>query len=235
MKNFNKQLIEALMSLVGVIFLALGLATIVKAAIGLDPWGVLFFGVLSAYNKVTPLELHFIQYGDMITIVSTIFVLIASLMKKERIKWLSIVSGFFLGQFVNIWVALWFSIQIPSVFIGSFNVMSLLILAFGIFTLSLGSTISLNFPMLMTPVDYLILAIKDYFPNREYGPVRIMADTSAVIVGYIITFIFTQNFFTASIGIGTILMFFCVGFVINLLIPFITPITNKIKNSYATN
>lgn len=221
------------MSLIGVLFLAFGLATIFIANIGLDPWGVLFSGVLSAYNQVTPSNFHIISYGDMITIASTLFVFIASLMKKEKIKWLSIVSGFFLGQFVKLWISLWILIPLPAFYIGPLNLISLLVLALGIFTLSLGSTIALNFSMLMTPVDYLILAIKDRFPNREYGPVRIGADTSAVIVGALITLVFTQNIAIVPVGIGTILMFFCVGIVMNLLIPIVTPLMKKIKNKYA--
>ncbi|MGL4663231.1 MAG: YczE/YyaS/YitT family protein [Culicoidibacterales bacterium] len=226
MKQFKKYGIEFFMSLIGVITLALGLALIVKAAIGLDPWGILFSGTLSAYNRVTPEAWHIFKYGDMITIVSTLFVFIASFMKKEPIKWLSILSGFVLGQFVNIWLIFLLPIPMTS---GTFSWLSYLVLALGIVVLSLGSVIALTFSILMSPVDYLVLAIKEKFPKQEYGTVRICADTSAVILGSIITFVFTQNISNIPVGIGTIIMFFGIGYVINLLLPIVTPVLKKIK------
>lgn len=226
MKQFKKYGVEFFMSLFGVVLLALGLALIVKASIGLDPWGVLFNGALNAYNKMTPEAWHVIKYGDMITILSTLFVFIASFMKKEPIKWLSILSGFFLGQFVNIWLSFILPIPMTS---GPLRIESYFVLLLGIVILSMGSTVSLTFSMLMSPVDYLVLAIKDKFPNKDYGMVRIGADTSAVILGSIITLLFTQNISAILIGIGTVIMFFGVGYVINLLLPMITPLLKRLK------
>lgn len=221
------------MSFIGIIVLALGLATIVKANVGFDPWGILFNGMLNAYNKVTPDSLHVLKYGDMITIISTLFVFIASAMRKAPIKWLSIISGFLLGQFVNIWVGLWLLVDAPSLSIASIDIMPFIILAFGIITLSLGSIISLHFSVLMSPVDYLILTIKDRFPNHTYGLVRIGADTSAVIIGVLITLLFTQNIFATQVNIGTVIMFFGVGYVINLLMPIVSPLLKQIKKACA--
>lgn len=227
MKQFKTYSIEFLMSLLGIITLALGLAIFVKAAIGLDPWGVLFNGALNAYERVTPPSWHIFKYGDMITILSTLFVFIASFMKKTSVKWLSILSGFFLGQFVNIWLLFLLPLPLTT---GVLNPISYIILAVGIVILALGSIITLTFSLLMSPVDYLILAIAEKFPNKQYGTVRIFADTSAVILGTIITLCFTQNIHLVLVHIGTVIMFFGTGYVINLLLPIITPHLKRIQN-----
>lgn len=232
MNQIKKYSSEFLMSLLGIITLALGLSLIVKANIGFDPWGILFNGALDAYKQVTPSPLHIFQYGDMITILSTIFVFIASLMKKAPIKWLSILSGFFLGQFVNIW--LYFLVQIP-INTGISSPFSYLILATGIIVLSLGSIITLTFSILMSPVDYLVLAISEKFPKQQYGTIRIIADTSVVILGAIITFCFTQNIHRIPINIGTVFMFFGIGYVINILLPKIEPHLKKLQIKIQNN
>lgn len=225
LNTIKKYGIEILMSLIGIIFIALGLAIFVKAAIGLDPWGVLFNGSLNAYKTLLPKQLHIFQYGDMITLVSTLFVFIASYMKKESIKWLSIISGVVLGQCVNLWVALLGAPLQTNIF----NPTSYILLILGIVALAVGSVVSLSFPILLSPVDYLILAIKDKFPKVKYGPVRIGADTSAVILGTIITLVFTQQMNLVLVNVGTVIMFFGIGFAINLLLPLITPYLKKIK------
>lgn len=233
MKNTIKSVvIQFSMSLIGVILVAFGLAATVRASIGLDPWGVLFNSCLLTYKHFTPenLQLKFITYGNMITIISALFVVIASLLRKERLKVLSIISGIFLGTFVNLWIEILGKITFPTLFIGPFNIVAILIVLFGIIVLSFGSSISLQFPILMTPVDYLVLAIKDRFPNQPYGIVRTCIDTSAVILGSIITYLVLFNITLIPLGLGTILNFFLIGYVINFISPRISPILTKIKS-----
>lgn len=225
MNQLYKKTARFSMSLIGIITLALGLSLIVKASIGFDPWGVLFNGVLNAYNKMTPPTWHILQYGDMITLLSIVFVFIASTMLKEKIKWLSILSGFFLGQFVNIWI---YFLEYFS-FNGSItNPISYFILLLGMLILSLGSIITLTFSTLMSPVDYLVLAISKKIPQQKYGTIRIFADTSAVILGSLITILFTQNILLIPVHIGTIIMFFGIGYIINILLPQVEPLLKKI-------
>lgn len=230
-KNFKKHAIEFSMSLLSIIILAFGLAAIVIASIGFDPWGILFNGALLAYNKITPESLHFLKYGDMITIISTFFVFLVALVKRTKVKWLSILSGIFLGQFVNLWINLWQFITIPNIQFGIFPFTSLLILTIGILALSLGSSIALSFSMLMSPVDYLISTISNTFSNHAYGHIRIIADTSAVIIGVIIVFAFTFSFNQTQVGVGTIILFFAVGYVINLILPSLTKLLSNIKSN----
>lgn len=230
MKNTIKSIIiQFFMSFIGVILVAFGLAATVRGAIGFDPWGVLFNSCLLTYNKFTPQSWHIIAYGNMITIVSAFFVVIASLLRKERLKVLSIISGIFLGTFVQIWISLLLNITLPTLLIGPLNIVSILVVLFGIVVLSFGSSISLQFSMLMTPVDYLVLAIKERFPNHPYGIVRTCIDTSAVILGSIITFLVLFDITLVPLGLGTILNFFLIGYVINFISPRISPILLKIK------
>lgn len=217
----RKYVKSTLYSIVGIIIIAFGVAMIVKANVGFDPWGVFFNAMKELYLAVKPSFFPVIQLGDSITIVNVFIVLLASFLVKEKIKWLSIAGGIVLGQFVNVWSAIISPIAFPQYFVvlGPVNLdlVGMIILVISIFILSLGIVVTIYYPTIQTPVDYLAYAIDKVIPAINYGVLRVMSDCIAMCVGIIIVYGVTRDFAMTRVSVGTILMFMITGLVINLV------------------
>lgn len=212
---------NAIVSGIGIIVIALGVALIVKANIGIDPWGVFFNATQMTYMAFRPEWLPAISFGDSITIISFVIVISASLLIKEKIKWLSIVGGILLGQCVNIWAYLLQFVNIPVIELHlgsiSINTVSFVFLVIGILILSFGVAITIHFPFIMTPVDYLMYAIDLKVPQIAYGIIRVISDITMTTIGALLILILTQDFSKTRVGIGTIILFFITGLVIDFI------------------
>lgn len=207
-------------SIIGIIIIALGVAIIVKANIGIDPWGVFFNAVQLVYMQFKPDFFPNMRFGDSITIVSFVIVMSASFLLKEKIKWLSIIGGVLLGQFVNVWSFILsgltpfkFDIMLLGLHI---DLVSILMLLIGIVILSLGVGLTIHCPFIMTPVDYLMYALDIKIKKVPYGIIRVISDICMTLIGTMIILFLTQDMSQTRVGIGTILMFLITGLVIDI-------------------
>lgn len=216
MKNTWKSIIG---SVIGIIIIAFGVALIVKASIGIDPWGVFFNAMQMVYMSFKPTFMPAISFGDSITIISFFVVISASLIVKEKIKWLSIVGGILLGQFVNIWswiLQVFLFPKINIIVLGtSIDMMSFLLLIVGILILSFGVAITIYYPAIMSPVDYLMYALDVKIKHISYGVIRVISDITMTSLGALIILLLTHDFGKTRVGIGTVLMFLVTGIVID--------------------
>lgn len=204
----------------GIIIIALGVAFIVKANIGIDPWGVFFNAMQMLYMGLKPAFLPGIQFGDSITLVSVVVVISASLILREKIKWLSIIGGVLLGQCVNIWLSLLQNVNGPNWVVSfdsfSINIVSILGLCVGIVILSVGVAITIHYPFILSPVDYLMYAIDVKIKHVPYGVIRVISDVIVTLVGACIIFLLTGGVDQTRIGVGTIVMFLVTGLIIDV-------------------
>ncbi|MGL4662967.1 MAG: hypothetical protein ACRCV7_04745 [Culicoidibacterales bacterium] len=216
MKNTWKSIIG---SVIGIIIIAFGVALIVKASIGIDPWGVFFNAMQTVYMSFKLDFMPAISFGDSITIISFFIVISASLIVKEKIKWLSIVGGIILGQFVNIWSLIFQIFYFPqmtvSIFGASIDMVSLFLLVVGILILSFGVAITIYYPAIMSPVDYLMYALDVKIKHISYGVIRVISDITMTSLGALIILLLTHDFGKTRVGIGTVLMFLVTGIIID--------------------
>lgn len=209
-----------LFSSLGIIIVSFGVALVAVVNYGLDPWGVLFNGFALAWNKVSPFGFN-ILYGDAITIVSVFTVTIASFILKERWNYLSVIAGIVLGQFVNIFAA------ILSVFDFDGTPVKIIAIFVAMILIGIGISFTIIFPFFMSPVDYFSIAVDKLTPTN-YGVTRVICDTSAVALGFIVVYALTQNFTESKIGFGTVIMFLLGGIIVNFCLTNMQKIfTNK--------
>lgn len=215
----NKIWKQLLGSVLGIAIIAFGVALIVKASLGIDPWGVFFNAMQMIYMTFKLSFMPNISFGDSITIISFFIVIIASMLAKEKIKWLSIIGGVLLGQFVNVWSTVLQFVTFPefklSLGIMSVDSVSLFLLITGILILSFGVAITIHYPYIMSPVDYLMYALDLRIHNLSYGVIRVISDVTMTSVGALLAMSLIGDPGKTKVGIGTILMFLITGLVID--------------------
>lgn len=201
MKKVLKQIIILIPSLV---ILALGISLSVTAGIGSDA-NASFQSALS--------DLIHIPVGTIVFLYNVIVLLIFILMKSRFIGVGSIVMGFFLGPFVNVFTSLLTPI-VPSSFFGK-----LIFCLLGVFFLSLALSwyIPLNYGL--QPADMLIQTIAGKI-KQSYGTGQIIYNCLALLLAIILG---------GTIGIGTILNAFLPGKICDLLIPQFAKLQKKIR------
>jgi len=200
MKKFLKQILILIPS---VVTLALGISLSVTAGIGSDANASL----QSAISNLTR-----IPVGTIVFLYNIIILIIFFLMKSRFIGVGSIVMGFFLGPFVNVFTSLLTPIA-PSSFFGK-----LIFCLLGVFFLSLALSwyIPLNYGL--QPADMLIQTIADK-TKQSYGTGLAIYSILILVLAFLLR---------GPIGIGTILNALLPGKICDLLIPMFSKLQKKI-------
>ena len=200
MKKFLKQILILIPS---VVTLALGISLSVTAGIGSDANASL----QSAVSNLTR-----IPVGTIVFLYNIIILIIFFLMKSRFIGVGSIVIGFFLGPFVNVFTSLLTPIA-PSSFFGK-----LVFCLLGVFFLSLALSwyIPLNYGL--QPADMLIQTIADK-TKQSYGTGLAIYSILILVLAFLLK---------GPIGIGTILNALLPGKICDLLIPMFSKLQKKI-------
>jgi len=200
MKKVLKQILILIPS---VVTLALGISLSVTAGIGSDANASL----QSAVSNLTR-----IPVGTIVFLYNIIILIIFFLMKSRFIGVGSIVIGFFLGPFVNVFTSLLTPIA-PSSFFGK-----LVFCLLGVFFLSLALSwyIPLNYGL--QPADMLIQTIADK-TKQSYGTGLAIYSILILVLAFLLK---------GPIGIGTILNALLPGKICDLLIPMFSKLQKKI-------
>ena len=200
MKKYLKQILILIPS---VVTLALGISLSVTAGIGSDANASL----QSAVSNLTR-----IPVGTIVFLYNIIILIIFFLMKSRFIGIGSIVIGFFLGPFVNVFTSLLTPIA-PSSFFGK-----LVFCLLGVFFLSLALSwyIPLNYGL--QPADMLIQTIADK-TKQSYGTGLAIYSILILVLAFLLK---------GPIGIGTILNALLPGKICDLLIPIFSKLQKKI-------
>lgn len=201
--DMKKVLKQILILIPSVVTLALGISLSVTAGIGSDANASL----QSAVSNLTR-----IPVGTIVFLYNIIILIIFFLMKSRFIGVGSIVMGFFLGPFVNVFTSLLTPIA-PSSFFGK-----LVFCLLGVFFLSLALSwyIPLNYGL--QPADMLIQTIADK-TKQSYGTGLAIYSILILVLAFLLK---------GPIGIGTILNALLPGKICDLLIPMFSKLQKKI-------
>ena len=201
MKKILKQILILSPS---VLTLALGISLSVVAGIGSDA---------NASLQTAISNLTHIPVGTVVFLYNVIILLIYVLLRSPFLGVGSIVMGFFLGPFVNVFTSLLTPIA-PQSFFGK-----LLFCLLGVFFLSLALSwyIPLNYGL--QPADMLIQSISDFL-KKSYGTGLAIYSILVLILAFLLK---------GPIGIGTILNALLPGKICDLLIPQITKFQKRIR------
>jgi len=192
-KNINMR--NIVLYVLGIITLALGIVFSLISGFGAGSWDALNSNISEVTN---------ISVGNVLIIQGIVLILISALLSKTFPRILSIFTGLLLGVVVDFWF----------VFLATPDelVFKLLYLALAILLIPLGIAFLISSKFPPSPIDVFLLAVKDRFDlgfDKAKYIIEAIAFLSAILVGYL------GVLGVGNIHIGTVVMIFTVGIILN--------------------
>ncbi len=192
--------------MIGYFLYALGIVMTINAQQGLGPWGVFHQGLSSQLN---------ITFGVAVIIVGAVIVILDFILG-ERVGWGTIGNVIFIGTFIDLIT----NINLVPVFENTF--LSYLMMFIGMFTISLAAYFYLSARLGAGPRDGLMIALTK-LANKPVGLIRSTIEVTALIIGY---------FLGGSVGWGTLIMSFGLGFFIQISFKMFNFDVKKVEHKY---
>ncbi|PPA70878.1 YczE/YyaS/YitT family protein [Jeotgalibacillus proteolyticus] len=188
--------------LLGLLFLSFGISLMIVADLGVGPWDALYVGLSETIGFTV---------GTWVFILGIILILLNGYLMKRIPDFLAIVTIFLIGIFMDFWLLVAFAgidfLAMP---------VRAAMLAAGVAIIALGITFYLQADFARNPIDSLMMAIQ-YRTGKSLAVSKTMMEVSVLILAFL---------FGGPIGLGTILVAFGMGSMIQL---FITPVTSMRK------
>ncbi|WP_078549898.1 YczE/YyaS/YitT family protein [Litchfieldia alkalitelluris] len=186
---------RTLFYLIGLFVISLGISLTIVADLGAGAWDALNVGLSNIIGFTV---------GTWTIIVGIILIILNAILLKSRPAYLAIITITLIGFFIDFWLIYMFGDLVPTDF-GQ----KILLLILGIIALAFGIATYLQAKFPLSPIDQLMVAI------RERLKVNLMvAKTIGEVTALILAFIFK-----GPIGIGTIIITFSIGPLIQLFFP----------------
>lgn len=172
---------------IGLIILAFGISLTIKADIGAGAWDALNVGLSQTIG---------LTVGIWVFLVGFIVLFVNGILLKKMPDFLSLVTIFIIGMFIDFWLLVVLVNWVPEGFGWKF-----LVLLCGLIIASAGIAIYLQAAFPLSPLDHLMIAISTRF-NVRVG----VAKTIGELTGLVLAFVFH-----GPIGVGTILVTLLIG------------------------
>ncbi|MGD6796253.1 YczE/YyaS/YitT family protein [Metabacillus indicus] len=187
----------------GLFILAFGVTLTIKANLGAGAWDALNVGLTDQIG---------LTVGSWIFIVGILIIILNALIMRETPKVLGIITILLIGFFVDFWMLRVFQDFEMQSFAGKAG-----ILLSGIFLIAIGVSIYLqtNFPA--NPIDQLMLTL-----HERFGLSLMAAKTIGEVAALLLALLFA-----GPIGLGTIIITFAIGPLIQLCNPRVHAVLGK--------
>lgn len=190
--------------LIGLAILSFGVSMTIKAGLGTGAWDALNVG-LSGTVGFTP--------GTWVVIVGIILIFVNAALLKRRPDFAAVITLLITGILIDFWILRAFGDLVVSGYVKQFMVFVL-----GMVTLSLGLAIYLQPRFPLIPIDNFMMALRERF-----GLNLMAAKTLGEVIALSAAFIFK-----GPIGIGTLIVTFAIGPLIQFFYPFFEKLLNKL-------
>ncbi|MBD8069940.1 YczE/YyaS/YitT family protein [Bacillus sp. PS06] len=180
---------------IGLFIISLGVSLTIIANLGAGPWDALNVGLSNMIG---------LTVGNWTIIIGILLIFINAFLLKARPAYLAIVTITLIGFFIDFWLLIVFGDWTPITF-GR----QILILVSGIVTLALGIAFYLQAKFPLSPIDQLMVAI-----SKRLKVNLMIAKTMGELTALVLAFIFK-----GPIGIGTIIITFSIGPLIQVFFP----------------
>ncbi|MEH7237885.1 YczE/YyaS/YitT family protein [Bacillus sp. JJ1562] len=188
---------------VGLFILALGISLMIIADIGAGAWDALNVGLSETFG---------LTIGNWVMVVGVIVMLVNALLLSERPAFLSIGTIILIGFFIDFWLL---------IALDEWNLKSLVLqvltLVGGLVVASLGIAIYLQAKFPLSPLDNLMLAISKRF-KLKVGISKTIAEATGLILALLVG---------GPIGIGTLVVTFGIGPIIQFFFPYCERLMEK--------
>jgi len=195
MKN---KMIIGLFYIIGLSFLALGISVMILADLGAGAWDAMYVG-LSEHTGLS--------VGTWILLVGIFLILLNSLILKKMPEFLSVITILIIGSLIDFWLIVVFASFSPEDF-----ALRVLMFIGAILIIALGISSYLQSNFARNPMDTLMMAIQ-YRTGRSLAFSKTVMEVTVLIIALLLG---------GPIGVGTFIVTFSIGPLIQL---FIGPIT----------
>lgn len=198
----KKGFIIGMFYLLGLLLLSFGISTMIVADLGVGPWDALYVGLSETIGFTV---------GTWVFILGIILILLNGYLMKKMPDFLAIITIFLIGVFMDFWLLVAFA----GVDALSMPVRAMMLVA-GVLIIALGITFYLQANFARNPIDSLMMAIK-MRTGKSLAFSKTIMEVSVLVIAFL---------FGGPIGLGTVIVAFGIGTLIQL---FITPVTNTRK------
>lgn len=197
---FKNRIKNYIQLIIGLFVIALAVSLSIKADLGTSPIACIPC-VISACTNLT--------VGTTTIIFNIILVLLQKIILKNdfpRIQYTQLIIGTLFGTFTDFTLLLLKNIN-PA----NLNY-QIIIFIISLFVLALGVVIEVRSNTLYLPGDGLIRSVS-YKTSKNFGKIKVIIDTSMVIIGFALSILFFKKFI--YVGIGTIIAGIIVGNIVS--------------------
>ena len=198
---------RTLFYIIGLIILSFGVSMTIKAGLGTGAWDALNVG-LSKTVGLTP--------GSWVVIVGIVMIFINAALVKRRPDVAAIITLLITGVLIDFWLLRVFEDLVVTGYAKQFAVFIL-----GMVALSFGLAVYLQPKFPLIPIDNFMMALRERF-----GLNLMVAKTLGEVFALSAAFIFR-----GPIGIGTLIVTFAIGPLIQLFYPHCEKLYNKLLTS----
>ncbi|WP_017729015.1 YczE/YyaS/YitT family protein [Halalkalibacterium ligniniphilum] len=192
---------------IGLLFLSFGITLTIVADLGTGAWDALNIGLANR----TPFTV-----GNWVIFIGVLLICLNALLGKRRPEVVSIITVLILGYLIDFWLLIVFKdIQLSNLFL------QLGILVFGIVCMGMGIATYLQANFAIIPIDRFMLVIQEML-KVKVSTAKTVAEVIALIMAFLAG---------GPIGVGTILVTFLMGPVIQTFYPRIEKLTGREKPS----
>ncbi|MEH7884135.1 membrane protein [Bacillus sp. JJ1609] len=195
---------RVLFFIIGLTVLSFGISMTIKAGLGTGAWDALNVG-LSETVGLTP--------GSWVVIVGIILIFVNAALVKRRPDIAAVITLLITGVLIDFWILRVFDELIVTGYVKQFAVFML-----GMVTLSLGLAIYLQAKFPLIPIDNFMMALRERF-----GLNLMVAKTLGEVIALSAAFIFK-----GPIGVGTLIVTFAIGPLIQFFFPFFEKLINQL-------
>ncbi|WP_223702593.1 YczE/YyaS/YitT family protein [Sutcliffiella deserti] len=198
--------IRILFYLLGLFILSLGVSLTIKSNLGAGAWDALNVGLSQTIG---------LTVGSWVFIVGIILIAFNAVLGKRKPDYLAVITIFLVGTFIDFWLIFVMNAWVP-VDLG-IRFVTLLI---GIMTLSLGISTYLPSKLPLVPIDNLMVAIQERF-KVSLMTAKTIGEITALIFAFI---------FKGPIGIGTLIITFGIGPLIQVFYPKVEKFYKRLRH-----
>ncbi|WP_280771356.1 YczE/YyaS/YitT family protein [Salipaludibacillus daqingensis] len=196
MKN---RLVIGLFYLIGLIFLSFGISLIILAGLGAGPWDALF---VALSNNIG------LTVGSWTFIIGFLLIIVNGLLLKQKPDFAALITMFLIGSFIDFWLLVVFS-DVVFVLV-AFRIVLLIV---GILSCATGIACYLQSNFARNPIDHSMMVFHK-LTGKSLAFSKTFLELSVLVIAF---------FIGGPIGLGTVLVAFGIGPLIQL---FYKPITS---------
>jgi uncharacterized protein len=195
---------RTLFFIIGLVIVSFGVSMTIKAGLGTGAWDAMNVG-LSETVGLTP--------GSWVVIVGIVLIFVNAALVKRRPDIAAVITLLITGVLIDFWILRVFDELVVTGYGKQFAVFVL-----GMVMLSLGLAIYLQPRFPLIPIDNFMMALRERF-----GLNLMVAKTLGEVIALSAAFLFK-----GPIGIGTLIVTFAIGPLIQFFYPFFEKLLNKL-------